>query len=591
MPFENQLSVFLTMLLVYIFVSKGLKGRSGLAVDLVLVICSIVICAYRIINHDALIFERAGLATRSDVFAGVVAVILVLEAVRRTQGRVLVVLGLVFVVYNFAGPYLPGLLGHRGYSLGRVVSQLYLTEQGIYGLPVKVLLQYVALFVAFGSLLEATGGSQFLIDLARALAGHVTGGLAKVAVVASGTMGMVSGSAVANVATTGCITIPAMKKGGYEPHIAGAVEAVASTGGQIMPPVMGAVAFIMADFLQIRYLEVCKAAVIPAIFYYFATFMAVHFYALARGLKGEPKDALPSIWAVLRQKGYFIIPILLLVHLLVRGYSPTIAGIAAFGSVIAVGLIFPKGRERLGFGLFFEALSNAGGSLGNLVAISATAGIVVGTINLTGLGPRLSGILVELSGGNMLLLLGLTAITSLILGMGMPTAVAYLVLATLVAPALTMMGAQQIVAHLFILYFGILSMITPPVALAAYTGAALAGSEPNRTGWTAVRLSLPSFLIPFAFVLAPELALQGSFLETLRPILTTSLGTILLAGATMGYFFRGQLKTAERALLASGAILLIDPSLMTDLVGLLLAGLGVIMHLRFCRRTYDNPVR
>ena len=570
------------VLLAYVFLAYplSLPGRigqfAGIMIDLVGVILSLGAAIYKVSIFQEVVYLRPGMVIPSDIVWMIILALVILEAVRRTSGNSLVILGMIFLVYNFAGPYLPSLISHRGYDLSRLTSQLFLTNQGFFGVPVQVIIQYVVVFVLFGSILEISGGSQFLIDVARSKTGHMTGGIGKVAMVASGLMGMISGSAVANVATVGGITIPAMRKSGYEPHVAGAIEAVASTGGQIMPPVMAAAAFLMADFLEISYLKVAQYALVPALLYYFSGMISVHFYALKKGLVGEPRESLPRLRNILRERGFLSIPIVLLIVLLIGGYSPTMAGLVGAISGIVVSWFSKDKSLRMTPMNIWRALVNSGRSMGSLIATSATAGIIVGVINLTGLGPKLSNVLVTLSGGHLMILLILTAITSIIMGMGMPTTVCYLVLATLVAPGLTQMGANVIMSHLFIFYFGILSMITPPVALAAYAAAAIAGSNASKVGWTAMLMVVSSFLIPFAFVYSPALALLGNPIDSVISIIATCVGIVFLAGGAIGHYFYGPVQLVQRALFIVAAILLITPGLITDFIGL---AIGIVVTL------------
>lgn len=589
LPEEVQLPVFLSLMLVYIFLKLPLGGQggsgTGRALDAVLVVLSTVVGIYLIANLQALLFDRPGMPTAVDVFWGIVAILLVLEGCRRTSGLALVIIAVAFIVYGLAGPLLPGILFHNGYSPSRIAYQLYLTRLGMYGLPVKVMLRQVMLFIIFGNLLQACGGIDFLINLARALTRGATAGLAKVAVMSSGFMGMVSGSGTANVATTGAVTIPAMKQSGYAPQMAAAVEAVASTGGQLIPPVLGAAAFLMADYLKIPYATICVATLVPGILYYFSAFMGVHFYAQRTGLK-EPLDQQggDDTWSLLQRDGILLLPIGVLAYFLFGGYSPTFAGLWGVVSVAVIG-IYRSLRQKVGpveyLTQILRGLMGAGESSAMLTAASAAAGLVMGMISLTGIGARMSSMLISVAGDNLLLLLLLTALTSLIMGMGAPTVVCYIVLATLVAPTLVTMGVQPLLAHLFVFYFGILSLITPPVALAVYAASAIAKTDPMQAGWTAVKLALPALLIPFFFIYSPSLALQGPLgWETVWVLLTATVGVLSCAAATQGFFLRA-LKAGERVLLLAGGVLLIEPGVLTDLLGVVLVALPAVWLLRW----------
>jgi TRAP transporter 4TM/12TM fusion protein len=580
-PQEQALPAFLSIMLVFIFlkypVQQGGGGRWGLFLDALMIVLSLIVGLYIIINYKTLLTERLGIPLPIDIVFGVMAILLVLEATRRSTGLAMVIVGVAFLAYAFLGPHLPGLIGHRGYGLDRLISKLYLSNDGLYGLPLRVLLQYVVLFVLFGSLLEASGAAQFLTDLARSLAGGLTGGVAKVAVIASALMGTASGSAVANVVGTGSVTIPTMKKAGYAPHVAGAVEALASTGGQIMPPVMGAAAFLMADFLQIPYTKVALAALLPATMYFLSCYLAIHFYAVQNSLMGLPREKLPRLGKVLRSGGYYLIPIVGIVYMLATGYSPTMAGFAAV--VLAFLTSFLNKKAALWPRRLYAALCKGGESFGDLTAISACAGIVMAVLGLTGLGPRLSGVLIDMAGNSTLLLLVLTAVTSIIMGMGVPTTVAYIVLATLIAPALTTIGANIVASHLFIFYFGMISMITPPVALAAYAAAAIAKCGANKLGWTAFRFALPSLFIAFFFVYNPGLLFVDGLGGAVEPLLRACLAVISLSAALSGHLL---VKTTpwQRVLLVVGAFGTLHIGLATDLLAFFALLIVVLWQLR-----------
>ncbi|CEP69192.1 TRAP C4-dicarboxylate transport system permease DctM subunit [Moorella glycerini] len=573
MILELQLPIFTSLFLALAFCrypvvksSDGRPKRWGEAIDLALVFLSFIICWYQITNYKALIFIRPGMPNVADTVMGLIAIILVLEAVRRATGWVLVVISAFFLFYAFFGYLFPPLIAHRGYELGRVASTIYLTKGGIYGTPIQVMLQYVTLFVSFGAILEVSGGAQFLIDLAKVVVGRITGGLGMIAVVASSLMGMISGSAVANVATTGCVTIPAMKKGGYEPHFAGTVETLASTGGQLVPPIMGAAAFLIADALGIPYLKVAIAAIIPSLLYYFACFAAIYLYARHHGLQGEKGENLPKINTIILRI-YYLIPVIVIILLLIKGFSPTLAG---FLGVLITGVIcfLSKWKEGPVAGLvnLFRGLENASRELSSLIPISATAGIVVGVITLTGLGPRLGSVLVTIAGDQVFLLLVLVAIVALIMGMGMPTTAVYIVLAALVVPALVQMKVNALAAHLFVFYYGMLSMITPPVALAAYAAAAIAQCPPNKVGWTAFKVGIPLYVIPFVFIRYPALLLQEPLREAIWPTIAGAIGVFFIAAGLEGYLAQ-KLVIWKRVFALIGGILLLDAGLITDIIG------------------------
>ena len=497
------------------------------------------------------------------------AILIVLEATRRTTGWALPAICVAFLLYANLGNHLSDLFAHRGFTFKRIFTQLYLTQEGIYGLPMRISATLVFNFILLGAFLKETGSGQFFIDLALSLFGRVRGGPAKVAVVASGFFGSISGSAVANVVGTGSFTIPLMKSIGYRPIFAGAVEAVASSGGQIMPPIMGAAAFLMAELLEISYFTVVVAALIPAILYYVAIFFSVDFEAGRVGLRGLEPDKIPHFSYLLRHRSYYLIPPLTLVYLMgVHGYSPTLSAFWTLWSAVAVGMV--RRETRMSIKRLWTTLRD--GALASLpvVAACAASGIILGTINLTGIGLRLSSIMVKLAGGEIFILLVLTMITCLVLGMGLPVTASYLIPALIVGPALEEMGVLPIAGHLFILYFGVISNITPPFALAAYAAAGIARSDPFLTGFLAFRLGIPGFILPFMFVYSPSLIMQASWPEVIFVVATAVVGSIFLSAALTGYFLT-HCNLPERLLLLTGALVLIMPGWVTDLAGLAIA--------------------
>lgn len=544
--------------------------------DIILAIVGAATSLYLIIYYKELVF-RAGLPSTIDLIMGGITILLVLEATRRAIGPELPIVVIVFLLYAYFGPYMPGYFAHRGYSLERIIEHLYMQTEGIYGIPLGVSSSFVFLFILFGAVLNKTGMGKFFIDLSMALAGHTTGGPAKVAVIASGFMGSVSGSSVANVVTTGSFTIPLMKSIGYKKDFAGAVEAAASTGGQIMPPVMGAAAFVMSEFLEIPYIKIAAAAVIPAIIYYVAVMIMVHLEACKYGLKGLPRERLPKTKQVLKEKGHLILPLLGLVYLLVRGYTALFAAFWAIVMSLAASMV--KKETRLDLKNFLGAFEDgAKGALG-VASACACAGMVVGVTTLTGFGLKIASGIVALGGGKVLPTLFFTMIASIILGMGLPTTAKYIILAIMAAPALIQLGVLPLAAHMFILYFGVIADLTPPVAVAAYAGAGIAGGNTMRTGFNAVKLAVAGFIIPFVFAINPALmGLGGSPLLTIQLTVTSLTGVLALGTATSGFLL---VKTEfyERIILFAIAILLISPDLLTDILGV--AGVLFILFLQY----------
>jgi len=543
--------------------------------DYLLAAVSSASALYIVFNFEA-ISLRAGMPSSLDLFMGFVLIISLLEATRRVSNPVLPAIAIVALLYCYFGRLMPEMIQHRGFTVKRIINHMYLGTEGIFGMPLQVSSTFVFMFILFGAVLEKTGLGEFIIDLSMALAGWSTGGPAKVAVVSSGLMGTVSGSSVANVCTTGMFTIPLMKSVGYEPQFAGAVEAVASTGGQIMPPVMGAGAFIMAELLGVPYLEVALAAVVPALLYYFAVMVQVHFEATRLGLKGIPFSKLPPIWPLLRKKGFLLIPLIAIIYLLIAGYTPLMA--AFWGIIISFVLSWLSKDTRLTPTRLKEAFeSGARGSI-SVACACATVGIVVGMSTLTGLALRIANAIVSLAGGSKILTLFFTMITSIILGTGLPTTANFIITSAMAAPALLQLGVPPIAAYMFVFYFGIAADLTPPVALAAYAGSGIAGSDPMKTGATAFKLALAGFLVPYVYVYNPMLLfVNAEFLPMVQAIITALIGVFLLAMSTIGYY-KATLSLPMRVLALGGAMLLLVPGTYTDVVGLATLALIVIVQ-------------
>ncbi len=569
LPAIKMRAVHLSFILVLIFLlypaRAGSRRDRPSILDLGLITAAVAIGWYILWRYNSFA-ESGGFANNTDYYFAAVACLLVLEGARRTVGKVLPILALIFVGYAFFGKLIPGSFGHQGYTITRLLEMLYLSTDGIFGVALGVSATYIFLFILFGAFLGETGMARFINDLSMALAGRSPGGPAKVAVFASGLMGTINGSAVANVATTGAFTIPLMKGVGYRPHFAGAVEAVASTGGQIMPPVMGAAAFIMAEILNVQYRVIMLAALIPAVLYYLACYVGVHLEAVKSGLKGLPPDQLPRGRLVLKERGHLIIPLVVIVYLLVKGYTPTFS--AFYGIVAAVAASYLRPATRLSPRGLLAALDNGARGAITVAIACAVVGFIVGVSSLTSLGLKLGDNIISLAGGNLILTLILAAITCLILGMGMPTTAVYIVAATMAAPLLVKIGINPVAAHLFAFYFGNISNITPPVALAAFTGAGIAGADPTRVGWTAVRLGIAAFIVPFMFVYSPELILQqGTPVDILTATITAIVGVVGLGAAGARYLLK-DLTWTETIILTIGALALIKPGLITDIVGL-----------------------
>jgi len=547
---------------------------------------------YIIINYQKLVL-RAGTATPLDIVFGVIGILLVLEAARRVVGVPMVVIAVVFIIYAFIGPYIPGKLAHRGANFETLVQHLYYTTEGIFGIPIGVSSTFIFLFILFGAFLERTGLGQLFIDLANSVAGWAAGGPAKVAVISSGLLGTVSGSSVANVVGTGSFTIPMMKRLGYKPEFAGAVEATASTGGQLMPPIMGAAAFLMAEFTGIPYSRIIGAAVVPAILYYFGVWAGVHFEAKKNGLRGLSREELPKLKNVITERGHLIIPLIAIIYLLVSGYTPMRAALWAI--VLSIISSWLKKSTRIPPIEIVRALEAGARAALGVLAATACAGIIIGVVTLTGLGLKLGSVLVDIAGGKLIPTLFFTMLTSLILGMGVPTTANYVITSTITAPAVIMLLSRKagldpyavapaniiLPAHMFAFYFGIIADVTPPVALAAFAGAGIAKANPMKTGLNASKLAIAAFLVPYIFVMNPQMLLFNiNFLSFVWMLITSLIGIVAVASAVNGWLMTNTV-WYERILGFVGGVLLIDPGLTTDLIGIgLVAILFISQFLR-----------
>ncbi|MCL4514197.1 MAG: TRAP transporter permease [Firmicutes bacterium] len=579
-PLESikQRAVHLTFILVLAFLLYPAGGRAPKKrpslLDWVLAAASAGSVGYIYLFWNSVV-ERNGWLLPYEYFIGAIGILLVLEAARRVLGKELLIMAVIFLGYAYFGKYFPGVFQHRGYTVARIIEHMYFTTEGLFGITLGVSATYMFLFILMGSFLSGTGLTQLINDSAMALAGRSPGGPAKVAVLATGAMGMLNGSAVANAASTGAFTIPLMKRVGYRPEFAAAVEGSGSVGGQIMPPVMGAAAFLIAEFLRVDYGRIVLAAFIPAVLYYLSVWMMVHFEAIKTGLKGLPADQLPNLWTALRERGHMLIPVILMVYLLLANYTPMVAGLAAIIATVIFSWLRPQ--TRMSFHGLLKALEDgARGAVGVAIA-TAVVGFVVGTASLTSLGLNLGNSIVKLSGNNIYLALFLTMITSIIVGTGVPTTATYIIVATVAAPALTRMGIPPLAAHLFVFYYGAMADVTPPTALAPYTAAGIARSDPAKTTWIAWKLSLAGFIVPFYFAVSPVLLLgvgQFHWMTTVIGVVTALIGTVALACSLQGYMFR-KAGMVERGFLLLASLLLISPGLGASGAGLaIMAAVG-----------------
>ncbi|HEY2987233.1 MAG TPA: TRAP transporter fused permease subunit [Candidatus Binatia bacterium] len=579
---QQYLGLFLALALASVFLGvKATSKERGDRVpwhDWLFAAAGLAVGGYVAVMYPIIAY-RLGVLSPDRWILGGVAVLLVLEATRRVAGGTLAWVALACILYAKFAYVFPGLLYAKGSSWARIATYLYLDAGGILGVPLDVAATILVAYIFFGQALYAVGGDKFLIDLALVAMGRYRGGSAKVSIVSSGLFGMVSGSAVANVAVNGAISIPMMKRTGYAAHMAAAIEAVASTGGQIMPPVMGAAAFLMAEFLGISYGQVALAAAIPACLYYLALFVQVDLEAAKNGLAGLPAEQIPKFRAVMRRGWVFLIPLAILVYaLMFKDWDAGKAGMAAVIAVFAVGAL--KKETRPSLKKILASVEETGRTMLDITTIVALAGIVIGTLQLSAIAFKLSLLLVTISGGHALLLLTLTALGCLFLGLPLPTTVVYIMLAVLAAPALVQVGIPPLAAHLFLFYFGMISLITPPDCLPVYVAAAIAKADFWRTGWTGMRLAIAAYIVPFVFAFHPALILVGTAAEIILAILTASLGVFFLAAGCAGYLFR-PLGWWKCGMLGLASLLLLLPkwsgtSLVVDAVGLAV-GLLVIL--------------
>jgi len=587
MPITIQRAVHLTFAIVAVYILFPAR-RSGSKTsapfyDWILAAAAGCVTGYIIFFFND-IARRGAEPMPYEIWLGIAAIILVIEAGRRVVGNVLPCLSILFLGYCYFGNYAPGMFQIRGYSVSRIIQHMYLTPEGIFGIALGVSATFVIVFIIFGAFLSQSGGAKFFNELALALAGGTPGGPAKVAVVASGLLGTINGSSVANVATTGTFTIPLMKRVGYPPHYAGAVEACASTGGQLMPPIMGAGAFIMSEFLNIPYLTIAASAIIPAFIYYTAIFTNVHIRARKENFLGLPKDQLPLVGDVMRRDGHLIIPVLVVIATLLMKYTPLRSGFIGIVAVIVISMIKP--HTRMGIRDMLKACEEgARGALGVALAC-ALVGFIVGTSSLTSLGLTISNNIIDISGGNLLLTLMLSMVACLVLGMGLPTTANYIVCSTIIAPALIGMKVLPLAAHMFVFYFGIMADLTPPVCLAAFTGAGIAGADPAKTGFTATKIALCSYIMPYMFVYNPMLLLNRVVpYELVILAVSATLGVIVLAGALEGWMYR-TLRKFERLVMGVFALAAIHVSIILSIVGIV----GIAVILFYLKKTKSQTV-
>lgn len=553
--------------------------------DLVLMVCALASAGYLLLMYNTPLRASTGtsFAPIGISWAAIAGSLLILELTRRVAGLALVVISAIFLGYVFVGPYLPGFLGYPGLSLQRFFSQVY-TDAGILGPTTAVSSTYIILFIIFAAFLQASKVGDYFVNFAFAAAGRARGGPAKVSIFASGLMGMINGTSAGNVVSTGSLTIPLMKKVGYPARSAGAIEAAASTGGQIMPPIMGAGAFIMAEVTGIPYTDIAIAALIPAILYFASIYFMVDFEAARKGMRGMRKEEIPLFSKLVKQV-YLFAPIIILIAALFMGYSVIRAGTLATASAAVVSWVSPN---KMGVTAILKALQLAGTMAIQIIAVCACAGLIVGVISLTGVGARFSSLLLGLAGVSQLLALVFAMLISILLGMGMPTTAAYAVAASVVAPGLINIGIQPLVAHFFVFYFAVVSAITPPVALASYAAAGISGDNPMGTSVASFKIGLAAFIVPFMFFYSPAMLMEGSPMQILRVGVTATLGIILLSGVVQKWFF-GPVNTPQRLVMLVGAMFMIYGGIYTDIAGLVIGAALFIMQRKQHANTTKTP--
>ena len=543
--------------------------------DVLLAFLFFCVVFYFIYNYKALQF-RAGAYTQMDTIMAGLGIALVLGACWRVVGPPIVIIASCFFIYGLTGKYMGGFLLHRGFSLKRIITHLFITTEGVIGNPLGVCSTYIFLFILFGAFLEKTGIGQFFIDLANSLAGWAAGGPAKVAVLSSALQGTVSGSSVSNTVSTGSFTIPLMKSLGYEPEFAGAVEAAASTGGQIMPPVMGSAAFLISESCGVPYRQLMLIAIIPASLYFTGIWISVHLEAKRLGLKGTPRDQLPKLGPLFLSKGHLILPLVAIIYLMISGF--TITRSALIGCVVCIIVPYLRKSTWVSPKQIVTALPQAGKSVVSVATACSTAGIIIGMVTLTGLGQRIGTGIFDLVGNNVFLALVCAMFTSLILGMGVSTTSNYLITSTIAAPILIKAGIPMLAAHMFCFYFGIVADITPPVALAAYAGSAIAKGNAFKTGVNATKLAIAAFLIPYMFAMNPKMIMiGGTFLEALPMLVTAVIGLIGIGAGFIGYL-NGPVNPVMRVISLVGGLLLVIPGTVTDIAGIAMIALVVLTN-------------
>ncbi|HYE83461.1 MAG TPA: TRAP transporter permease [Clostridia bacterium] len=566
----RQRSIHLTLILLLVFLipnqKEALKKVKYSIWDLICLFATIGVGAYSVINYSDIVY-RGGMPNTADQVVAFIITGLVIEAVRRKCGWAVVIVTGIFLLYGFFGYMLPGYLGHPNFTIAKICDQIYNSSAGIFGVPLAAAADFIIMFIIFGAFLIHTKAGEYFTLVAYAIAGRQRGGPAKAAVIASALVGTIHGSGPGNVVTTGSFTIPMMKKVGYEAKFAAGVEAAASTGGILMPPVMGSAAFIMAAITGIPYGKIIIYAAIPAVLYFASVFWMTHLEAAKMGLNPLNPEEIPDLGKTMKSTWPLLFPLIALIYMLVSGASASRA--ALISTLLLVVLFIIKKEDRLTWQRFLFALESGATSMVSISVICAAAGIIVGMISLTGLGVKLGAVVMILAQGKLILALVLTGLTAMILGMGMPGVAAYIIVASTIAPALVKLGVPIMAAHLFAYYLSQMSAITPPVALSSYAAAAIAGSGLWETGWVGFKMAAAGLIVPFMFIYSPTLLLDGSFVQIVWSVITSLIGTFALASGLVGFLGKCKLSMAYRVIVFFIALLLIDQGLLTDALGIL----------------------
>lgn len=582
--YHRGIYVFITFILVFLLYPfrKGSPSTRPSAVDVLLALAAGFVCLYWMIEFEDLSY-RAGVETDLDFAVSLAGILISLEVCRRVLGLALTLTGVLCIVYAYFGSYFPEVLALRGFSLERIATYLFLTQDGVFGVMADVMVTYVILFIFFGAFLSKSGAGRFFIDLPLSLAGRTTGGPAKVAVIASALFGSLSGSAIANTVTMGAFTIPLMKRTGFKPHVAGAIEASASLGGAFMPPVMGAGAFLMAELTRTDYFTIMKISLFPAIMYFFSIFCMIHFEAKKQGLKGLPKEQLPDWKKILKKEWFMSFPLLVIVAMMMSGYSP---GMAAFwGTLACVAASRFVPRHKMGPREILEAILMGAENTLIIGATVGVIGVIVGTIALTGIGLKFTDVIISLSGGVLPLALLLIGLASCVLGTGVPVTATYLITAVLAVPALGMMGIAPITAHMIVFWLAQDSNITPPVCVPPFAAAAIAHADPWRTAWTSFKFAKLLYVMPFLFAYVPGVLLEGTTLDVLMALFSSFLGTLAFSSLSMFYLIR-PLSLAQWILFAVATVFCYMPHFWASAVGIFLVGVVYFWQ----KRQMDRPI-